>query len=281
MKPAILVHGGAGRIAEADQAAHLAGCETAAEAGWSVLQAGGGALDAVCAAAVVLEDDPHFNAGTGSVLDVNGHVATDAAVMVGDTLAAGAVAAVSGIRNPVLLARAVMEHSRHVLLAGEGAFDFARAQGIESCDPAELAVPRQQARWEADHGTIGAVAMDAQGRLAAGTSTGGTFRKLSGRVGDSPLIGCGTYADEFAAVSSTGDGEDIIRLVLARRVAEAVAGGLDAAQAAQRAIALFAGKVKGEAGVIVVDRAGHIGFARNSREMPVCGISAQGRVLTC
>ncbi len=281
MSPAILVHGGAGRVAVSEQGVHLAGCEKAAEAGWQVLQAGGSALDAVCAAALVLEDDPHFNAGTGSVLDADGRVVTDAAVMAGDTLAAGAVAAVSGIRNPVLLARAVMEHSRHVLLAGEGAFAFARAQGIETCDPAELVVPRQQARWEADHGTIGAVAMDARGRLAAATSTGGTSRKLSGRVGDSPLIGCGTYADEFAAVSSTGDGEDIIRLVLARRVAEAVAGGLDAAQAAQSAITLFAERVEGEAGVIVVDRSGRIGFARNSREMPVCGISAQGRVLTC
>ncbi len=274
----ILVHGGAGRRPGNDAAAHRrrTGCLTAARAGWQVLTDGGSALDAAVAAALVLEDDPVFNAGTGSVLNRDGYVETDAAVMEGDTLAAGAVAAVTGIRNPILLARAVMEHSRHVLLAGAGAEAFAKAQGFEHIDPADLVVASQRKRWEATHGTIGAVTRDKAGRLAAATSTGGIFLKLPGRVGDTPLLGCGTYADANAAVSATGEGEAIIRLTLARLAAFAVAAGQDAGSAAQAAIAQLTASGLGEAGLIVVDAAGRLGYAHNTPAISCAGISSDG-----
>lgn len=276
MQPAIIVHGGAGRVDQASIPERLAGCRRAAEAGWRILQGGGTALDAVVAATVVLEDDPLFNAGTGSTLNINGVVETDAAVMDGTTRAAGAVAAVSGIRNPVRLARAVLDDGRHVMLAGSGAVEFAREHAIEECDPAELVVATRRAQWERDHGTVGCVACDVEGRLAAATSTGGIYNKLPGRVGDSPLIGCGTYADSIAAVSCTGDGEAIIRLVLAHYAAQLVADGASAAEAARAAVAEFGARMPGEAGLIIVDRSGRPAHAKNSPQMPVCAIDGAG-----
>ncbi|MGB9430526.1 MAG: isoaspartyl peptidase/L-asparaginase [Gammaproteobacteria bacterium] len=275
----IIVHGGAGEIDSASLPARLAGCRAAAEAGYAILKGNGRALDAVQAAVVMLEDNPLFNAGTGSTLNRDGRVETDAAIMDGATLKAGAVAAVSGIRNPVKLARKVMDVSAHILLAGTGASRFAEQHGIELCDPAELIVSAQRAEWEKEHGTVGAVALDAHGHLAAATSTGGIFDKLPGRVGDTPLIGCGTYADAHAAVSCTGAGEDIIRTVLARHAAYLVEQGLDSATAARRAIADVNAKTEGEAGLILVDRDGRTGFARNSVNMPVCALAADGRLI--
>lgn len=275
----ILVHGGAGKIEAASAPSRLAGCRAAAEAGYTILKQGGSALDAVQAAVVALENNPLFNAGTGSTLNCEGKVENDAAIMDGATLEAGAVAAVSGVRNPVTLARKVMQAGRHILLVGEGAHRFAREYEVELCDPAELVVPAQRTHWEREHGTVGAVALDAHGHLAAATSTGGVFDKLPGRVGDTPLIGCGTYANEYAAVSCTGLGEDIMRVTLARHAVFLVEQGAEAAQAARQAMAYFSGKTRGEAGLILVDRSGGIGFTRNSLNMPVCAMSGDARVV--
>lgn len=276
MTLSIIVHGGAGAIDPASMPARLAGCRAAAATGYAVLKSNGRALDAVQAAVVELEDNPLFNAGLGSTLNREGRVETDAAIMDGATLRAGAVAAVSGIRNPVKLARTVMEASPHVLLMGEGAYRFAKERGIELCNPGELVVPAQRAHWEKEHGTVGAVALDAQGHLAAATSTGGVFDKLPGRVGDSPLIGCGTYADGHAAVSCTGLGEDIMRTTLARHAAYLCAQGMEVTAAARAALAYFREKTRGEAGLILMDGGGHAGFARNSVHMPVCAMSGDG-----
>lgn len=273
--PVIIVHGGAGRIDPVSLPERLAGCRAAAEAGYAVLARGGHALDAVEAATVALENNPLFNAGRGSTLNREGRVETDAAIMDGATLRAGAVAAVSGIRNPVKLARAVMEASRHVLLAGAGAERFAREQGVETCDPEELMVPAERQRWEKKYGTVGAAAMDTRGRLAAATSTGGVFDKLPGRVGDTPLIGCGTYADEHAAVSCTGLGEDIIRVTLARHAAYLIAQGRQAQQAAQSALQHFAVRTGSEAGLIAVDASGRVGYAHNTPYLPVWALGAE------
>lgn len=279
MSFAIIVHGGAGEIDPAGIPARLAGCRAAAEAGYAVLKGNGRALDAVQAAVVELENNPLFNAGRGSTLNRDGRVETDAAVMDGATLRAGAVAAVSGVRNPVRLARAVMEASPHVLLMGEGAQRFALQHGIELCDPQDLVVPAQREHWEKEHGTVGAVALDVHGHLAAATSTGGVFDKLPGRVGDSPLIGCGTYADGHAAVSCTGLGEDIMRTTLARHAAYLCEQGMDAAAAAREALAYFKEKTRGEAGLILMDDDGHASFARNSKHMPVCAMSSDAGVI--
>lgn len=279
MTCAIIVHGGAGKIEAASAPSRLAGCRAAAEAGYAVLKRNGRALDAVQAAVIALENNPLFNAGTGSTLNREGKVENDAAIMDGAMLKAGAVAAVSGVRNPVKLARKIMEASRHILLAGEGARRFAREHDIELCDPADLVVAAQRAHWEAEHGTVGAAAVDAHGHLAAATSTGGVFDKLPGRVGDTPLLGCGTYANEYAAVSCTGLGEDIIRVTLARHAAYLVERGAEAAKAARQAIAYCSGKTRGEAGLILVDRSGGIGFARNSVNMPICAMADDARVV--
>ena len=276
---AIIVHGGAGAVAPQSLDARKQGCRAAAEAGHVILKRGGNALDAVEAAAVVLENNPLFNAGKGSTLNCEGRVETDAAVMDGATLRAGAVTAVSGIRNPILLARKVMEASPHILLAGAGAARFAREQGIELCDPAELVVPAQQQHWQREHGTVGAVALDAHGHLAAATSTGGIFNKLPGRVGDTPLIGCGTYADGCAAVSCTGKGEDIIRVTLARHAAWLLEQGVEAGAAAEQAMRHFAERTHSEAGIILVDRGGHVGYAHNTPNMPICALTPEGRLL--
>lgn len=272
---AIIVHGGAGEIDPASMTQRLAGCRIAAEVGYAVLKNNGSSLDAVQAAVVELENNPLFNAGTGSTLNREGQVETDAAIMDGATLKAGAVAAVSGIRNPIKLARMVMDASPHIMLVGKGAYQFAKQYGIELCDPAELVVPEQRTHWEKEHGTVGAVALDAHGRLAAATSTGGVFDKLPGRVGDTPLIGCGTYADANAAVSCTGLGEDIIRTTLARHAAWLVEHGLDAAAATREALRFFMSRTQSEAGLILLDRIGKPVHACNTRHMPVYSMAAE------
>jgi beta-aspartyl-peptidase (threonine type) len=272
-KPAIIVHGGAGPIRDDSLPERLRGCEAAARAGWEVLQKGGTATDAVEAAVVVLEDNPLFNAGTGSALNSLGKVEMDAAIREGQSLRAGAVAAVSGIKNPIKLARRVMEDGRHVMIAGKGASLFARQVGIPLCAPRALIVEREKRRWQSKHGTVGCVAFDKRGQLAVGTSTGGIFNKLPGRVGDSPLIGCGTYADDLGAASCTGQGEAIIRLTLAKYAVDCLGVESNPQSAAESAIDhLGDERIGATGGIIMMDRLGNIGFARNTSHMPVCAI---------
>jgi beta-aspartyl-peptidase (threonine type) len=276
--PAIIVHGGAGRIRAEELPQRLDGCKDAALAGWKIIQQGGSALDAVEAAVVALEDNPLFNAGTGSTLNSLGQVEMDAAIMEAETLRAGAVAAVQGIKNPIKLARRVMEDGRHLLFAGEGALLFAREIGFPQCDPEALIVAAERARWQEKHGTAGCVALDATGKIAVATSTGGIFNKLPGRVGDSPLIGCGTYANDYGGVSCTGQGEAIVRIVMAKTALDLLKEGADPQAAANQAVALLVRKTGATAGLIIVDREGKIGYARNTERMPVGFILSDGQV---
>jgi beta-aspartyl-peptidase (threonine type) len=274
MPATIVVHGGAGRAAPEDREPRRAGVARAAEAGWAVLAAGGTALDAVLAAVVVLENDPQFNAGLGSVLTAEGTVEMDASVMTGHDLAAGAVGAVSGVPNPVLLARAVMDQGREVMLVGAAATARAASLGVPTCDPAALITPESRQRWQARRPapgeTVGAVARDATGRLAAATSTGGVGGQAPGRVGDSAVIGAGTYADDtLGAGSATGPGEAIIRLGLVRVALTRVAAGLAPRDAARDALGQLRVRVGAQAGLIVVDASGAVGFSRTTESMPV------------
>ena len=268
--PVIIVHGGAGPIRDASLQPRLEGCKEATRVGWRGLERGGTALDAVETAVVSLEDNPLFNAGTGSTLNSLGVVEMDAAIMDGGNLRAGAVAAVQRIRNPVKRARRIMEDGRHVLLAGEGALLFAREVGISEVSAESLIAEEQKRRWSEKRGTVGAVALDSTGQIAVATSTGGIFNKLPGRVGDSPLLGCGTYADQYGGVSCTGDGEAIIRVLMAKTALDFLRSGLGPTEAANRAVTLLAEKTGSSAGLILVDRQGRVGYARNTQRMPVC-----------
>ncbi len=296
MPIAIIVHGGAGTV-KTDRAQIVQqGCKEAVLVGWRILQAGGSALDAVEAAVRALEDNPQYNAGTGSCLTSDGNIELDAGIMEGHTLQVGAVACVELIKNPVSLARKVLE-SPHVLLVGKGAQAYALECGIDMCELEDLVTERQYQTWlkqkkqaakgsksqdepryhrrevasvearEDKYGTVGAVAIDMAGHLAAATSTGGISNQYPGRVGDSPLVGCGFYADDNAAVSCTGDGEDFVRLLMAKRAADCVAHGETARDAATTAIAFLGAKATGRGGLILVDRKGNIGFAWNSQNM--------------
>jgi beta-aspartyl-peptidase (threonine type) len=276
--PVIIVHGGAGRIREEELPERLDGCKEAALAGWQILEQNGSALDAAEAAVVLLEDHPLFNAGTGSALNRRGTVEMDAGIMEGETLRAGAVAAVRGIKNPIKLARCVMEDGRHVLLAGEGALYFARQIGFPVCPPEALIVDAERKRWQEKHGTVGCVALDSNGKISVATSTGGIFEKMPGRVGDSPLPGCGTYADELGGISCTGHGEAIIRIVMAKATLEFLKAGADPQAAASKAVALLAEKTGSTGGLIVIDREGRVGYARNTERMPVCFVRGEGAV---
>jgi L-asparaginase / beta-aspartyl-peptidase len=273
-QPAIVVHGGAGPIKDDSLEARLDGCKAAALAGWDILLAGGGAVDAAEAAVVVLEDNPLFNAGTGSTLNSLGQVEMDAAIMEGASLGAGAVAAVQRVKNPIKLARRVLEDGRHVLIAGEGASLFARSIGFPECHPAELIIDSEKQRWDSKHGTVGCVAFDRDGKLAAATSTGGIFNKLPGRIGDSPLIGCGTYANKFGAVSCTGYGEAIIRVLLAYDAVRLLQEGSEPTDAAAMALDNLAELTESTAGMILIDAHGRVGFGRNTTHMPVCYVTA-------
>jgi beta-aspartyl-peptidase (threonine type) len=214
----VLVHGGAGHVPAERRPRHVEGCARAARAGAEVLARGGSALDAVEVAVRALEDDPSFNAGTGACLNAEGRVEHDASIMNGADLRAGAICALAAFKNPIAIARAVLDDGRHVLYAAEGARAFAAAHGFVEVDPESLVTEVARAAWEAAKrsgaaagwagGTVGAVARDASGHVAAATSTGGTMNKRPGRVGDSPLIGAGCIADdESGAVSTTGHGE--------------------------------------------------------------------------
>ncbi|MFQ5848065.1 MAG: isoaspartyl peptidase/L-asparaginase family protein [Candidatus Methylomirabilales bacterium] len=273
MKPVIVVHGGAGLLAEADREARQEGCRGAALAGWRCLLQDGSALDAVEEAVAFLEDHPLFNAGRGSVLNAAGGVEMDASVMEGRALRAGAVGAVGNVRNPIRLARRVLEEGQSVLVVADGAAQFAREVGIEVCAPEALVTDRQRARWEAEAGerggTVGAVAVDGSGGVAAATSTGGLSGKRPGRVGDSAVIGAGTYADqEVGAASATGYGEAIIRVVLAKTAVDLLRGNRHPVDAAGMAMAILAERGAGEGGIILVDRKGRTGHAHNAPWMP-------------
>jgi beta-aspartyl-peptidase (threonine type) len=268
---AIAVHGGCGRWAGRDTRAALAGVRAALEAARRILDRGGSALDAACAAVVVLEDDPLFNAGTGSTLTRDGEAEMDASVMTGRELRCGGVAAINRVRNPILVARRVLEATPHALLAGRGATAFARSQGFRPYDPVTPeARERRRAglALEPARGTVGAVARDAHGELAAATSTGGIALKLPGRVGDSPIPGAGNYATPVAAASATGRGELILRHAVTKTLCDRVAAGRSAGSAARealRAVPLDRGE---SVGVIAVDRRLRVGIAMRGGAMP-------------
>ncbi|MGC1619058.1 MAG: isoaspartyl peptidase/L-asparaginase [Candidatus Acidiferrum sp.] len=314
MKPALIVHGGAWDIPDEAVDACNSGCRAALDAGWSLLSRGGSALDAVEAAILMLEDEPVFDAGFGSHLNLDGRVECDAIVMNGATLRSGAVAALQRIRNPIRLARAVLEHCPHMMLVGQGAERFARDHGISLCDPEELVSEAEREAWRhckqdkhaaAHHrgheqGTVGAVALDAEGKLFAGTSTGGTCCKLPGRVGDSPLIGCGCYADSGAGgVSCTGYGEAIMKIVMAKTTVDllridkgtfcvsdssrdpadhaAASCTADAAMlAARQAVHMLAQRTHATGGLILLDCEGNPGFAFNTPRMAHAYVARDG-----
>jgi beta-aspartyl-peptidase (threonine type) len=295
----ILVHGGAGDVARSSVGAHVAGCERAAAEGAKVLAAGGSAMDAVQRAVEALESDPLFNAGTGACLDSDGHLALDASIMDGRDLRAGAVCALKAFEHPIAIARRVMEATPHVLLATEGAARFAIAQGFVPADEASMITAAARAKWEAARakgtsegwagGTVGAVARDAQGHVAAATSTGGMVNKLAGRVGDSPIIGAGTYADDEAgACSTTGHGEAMIRVCLAKTAVEGMrptnvmrSGGANTPgttpmETSRSAIALMQRRTSQTGGLIVVAPDGSLGLARTTRTMTWAAVTDSG-----
>lgn len=292
MTVAIIVHGGAGDWnKDRDQlAVALQACREAAESGRKALLGGASALDAVEIAVNILEDCPVLDAGRGSFINLDGAVEMDALIMDGQTLALGAVAAVQRVRHPVSLARRVMTESGHQFLVGAGADSFADAIGFPRCELTDLLV-------EPDGGvsvpgatmvtantlgdTVGAAAIDMDGNLAAATSTGGTRNKLPGRVGDSPLVGSGAYADNWsAAVSATGYGEALMRVVISKQVCDFVKTGLSAMSACRAAISLLAERTEGQGGLIAIDSRGHIGYAYNAAAMPWAYASERSPVIS-
>lgn len=283
MTVSLIVHGGAWDIAPAEHLAHKNGCRMALEAGFEILRHGGTALEAVEKAIVIMENDPTFDAGIGSHLNRKGVAQLDAGIMEGATLQVGAVASVERLKNPIQVARHLLS-SKHNMMVGPGADEYAAAEGFAWCDPQVLIVERERLRWQEavdkgdptvndefgagpKPGTVGAVAFDSHGNIVAGTSTGGTLYKPAGRVGDSPLPGCGYFADNtLGGVSTTGHGESIIRIQLARAAAD-FCSRLYAPAAAQAAISMLGDRVGGLGGLILIDLAGRIGFAYNTPHM--------------
>lgn len=282
---AIIAHGGAWEIPGHMQDDAMEGCSRAAAVGWEVLTEGGTALQAVEATVRVLEDDPTFDAGRGAVLNAAGEIELDAIIMDGRTLNLGAAVAVKHVRHPVTLARLVMDASEHTVLAAEGAELFARSQGLPHCPAWELIVEREMKRWHdfaaaspkarglfdkeetpaSPCDTVGAVALDGEGNLAVATSTGGTAHKHPGRVGDSPLVGSGAYADNrTGAVSATGDGEHLMRIVISKTACDFLERGMTPQDAADAAIALLEERTEGHGGLVVLDRHGNVGAAHNT-----------------
>jgi beta-aspartyl-peptidase (threonine type) len=286
----LIAHGGAGSWRPGSEEDAVEGMRAAVEAGRAILRGGGSALDAVCATVVVLEDNPIFNAGTGAVLNFDGFCELDAAVMESSERRMGAVAALQRVKNPVLVARKVMEETDHVMLAGEGAQRFARAMGFGDHDPMTAA---RKADWQdkrgrldevlgrsmkmrrflKDHpeyagGTVGAAAVDAHGVLAAATSTGGVTLKLVGRVGDSPLAGAGNYASSYVAASATGTGEYVMRSLSTRAIAESVEHGSDLERAMDVELERLGRDFDGDVGIVAVDREGRALARHRTRDMP-------------
>jgi L-asparaginase / beta-aspartyl-peptidase len=292
-QPVLLIHGGAWAMPDDAVAAHEAGIANALAAGYALLDRGGTAVDAVEAAVAVMEDDETFDAGRGSFLTQDGRVQMDALLMNGKNLRTGGVACVERLRNPIHAARLVLDESPHVYFVGTGAERFARQHGMALCDNMDLVIPREQERLykaqaaelagESDttfsgpldspgpldsHDTVGAVALDSYGDIAAGTSTGGTLNKAPGRVGDSSLIGCGCYADNLsAAVSLTGWGEPIMKLVLGKWAVDRVAAGGDVQESAQAAIDYLFERLGGHGGIILLGPDGRVGLAHNTPRM--------------
>src|SRR5271170_4279537 len=283
--PVLLVHGGAWAIPDDMVEAHLNGVRNAMAAGWQVLSRGGSALDAVEEAVVVMEDDETFDAGRGSFLNRDGRVQCDALIMDGETLRAGGVGCVEHLRNPVRAARKILSESPHVYFVAEGAERFAAEHGIALCENEDLIIPRELERLKTfqaqaaddvpdlfaptlSHDTVGAVALDGKGDIAAATSTGGTLNKAPGRLGDSSLIGCGCYADNAsAAVSLTGWGEPIMKLVLGKWAVDRVQQGRAPEQVAPDAIAYLYKRLGGHGGIILLAPDGRYGIAHNTPRM--------------
>ncbi len=294
--PVLLVHGGAWAIPDDMVAAHERGVSNALHAGYALLSKGASAVDAVETAVAVLEDDDTFDAGRDSFLTRDGRVQLDALLMDGGTLRAGGVACVERLRNPIHAARLVLDRSPHVYFVGQGAEEFAQQHGMELIDNSELVLDRERKRLEeaqakeraglpdltfagddkspetaaelASHDTVGAVALDTKGNIAAATSTGGTLNKAPGRVGDSSLIGCGCYADNAsAAVSLTGWGEPIMKLVLGKWAVDRVQQGRAPEQVAPDAIAYLYKRLGGHGGIILLASDGRYGIAHNTPRM--------------
>ncbi|HEX2330456.1 MAG TPA: isoaspartyl peptidase/L-asparaginase [Candidatus Angelobacter sp.] len=296
--PVLVVHGGAWAMPDDVVDAHVHGVRAALDEGWRVLESGGRALDAVQAAIVSMEEDETFDAGRGSFLTRDGRVQLDALMMDGSNLRAGGVGCVERIRNPIKAARLVLEESPHIYMVAEGAEEFASQNGMKLCRNSELVIEREvqrlkefQARSAAGepdntfagtildkgHDTVGAVALDADGNIAAGTSTGGTLNKAPGRVGDSSLIGCGCYADNLsAAVSCTGWGEPIMKLVLAKWAADRVRSGGAPDAVAQEAMVYLNNRLNGHGGMILLDQRGRFGVAHNTPRMAWAYKSTEG-----
>lgn len=303
--PVLLVHGGAWAIPDDMVEAHQRGVANALHAGHSLLQKGASAIDAVETAVAVLEDDDTFDAGRGSFLTRDGRVQLDALLMDGGTMRAGGVACVERLRNPIHAARLVLDKSQHVYFVGQGAEEFAQQHGMKLIDNSELVLDRERLRLEqaqakeraglpdltfagddkspetaaelASHDTVGAVALDANGNIAAATSTGGTLNKAPGRVGDSSLIGCGCYADNTsAAVSLTGWGEPIMKLVLGKWAVDRVQQGRAPEQVAPDAMAYLNRRLGGHGGIILLTPDGRYGIAHNTPRMAWGLCDAQG-----
>ncbi|NEU74227.1 peptidase T [Hassallia byssoidea VB512170] len=282
MTLAIIVHGGAKSISEDKVTANNAGCQAAVEAGWAVLTSGGCAAEAVEAAIRVLEADQTFNASLGATLNTEGEVELDAAIMEGSSLGWGAIAAVQGVRHPISVARKIMDEKPRLLVA-RGAERFAADNKAEMCKKEDLIAQEQWEEWKEEQevldrpNTVGCVALDANGILAAGTSTGGTTNQQAGRVGDTALVGSGLYADnKLGACSTTGDGESIIPVVLAKTAIDFLSGDRHPDEAAQKAIETLKSKVTGEAGCILLDSQGRVGWAYNSSHM-ACAYMTTGQ----
>lgn len=289
----LVVHGGAWNIPRKQEAAHLQGMEKALHKGGICLSHSGTALDAVEEAVAIMEDDPVFDAGKGSVLNTDGSVEMDASIMDGNRLDAGAVAALRNFTNPVRISRKILENTEHILLAGKGAEAFALKQGFKQVPVEDLLTDRELERlkklrknrqYKTEHsfgqkrGTVGAVAVDCEGNIAAATSTGGTPKKIPGRVGDTPIIGCGTYAENgVGGVSCTGWGETIMKTMLAKETAERMRTGSSAQESAEYAITLLHERCKGLAGIICIDFKGRIGIYYNTPKMARGYISADNQ----
>jgi len=286
INPVLLIHGGAWAIPDELVEAHLNGVTNTINAGWRVIENGGCAVEAAAEAVVVMEDDEAFDAGRGSFLNREGRVQLDALIMDGATLRAGGVGCVEHIANPIRAARKVLSESPHVYFVAEGAERFAQEHGIPLCRNEELVIPREIERLRAyqanadahkqdlfsshiiSHDTVGAVALDVNGNIAAATSTGGTLNKAPGRLGDSSLIGCGCYADNAsAAASTTGWGEPIMKLVLAKWAADRVASGNLPQWVAAEAMSYLKERVNGHGGIILLDARGRFGIAHNTPRM--------------
>ncbi len=296
-KPTIIVHGGAGAIQPLVWEEYKRGAREAAACGQALLDGGGSALDAAIAATRFMEDHHTFNAGTGSCLNRDGVVECDALVMTDDRRT-GAVASVTGVRNPVLLARVVLEHTAHNLIVGAGAVDLARQHGIELCGPEQMAIPRRKLRWaelkekgmsfeqeinpeeahddpegvaggEETSDTVGACTLDGAGHFAVASSTGGIMMKLPGRVGDCPIVGAGNYCGPAGSVACTGHGEAAMRVCLAKYVYDLLELGANAPEATQRGIDHVVAEVAGFVGVIAIDRDGQRGWCTSTNRIAV------------